>query len=103
MIKLYHSPLSRSMRIYWLLEELGIPYELARRELTPPTGGPYAQDTPTGKFPTIEDGDVVMVPRGYHPTGAPHGYDLYYLNVMAGPDRHWIFRNDPTHDWIVRK
>ena len=34
----------------------------------------------------VEDGDVVMVPRGYHPVGAPHGYDLYYLNVMAGPE-----------------
>ena len=36
-------------------------------------------------------------------SGAPHGYDLYYLNVMAGPQRQWIFRNDPAHDWIVRK
>ena len=35
----------------------------------------------------MEDGDVVLVPRGYHPVGAPHGYDLYYLNVMAGPKR----------------
>lgn len=51
---------------------------------------------------TVHDGDVVMVPRGYHPVGAPHGYDLYYLNVMAGPVRKWIFRNDPAHDWIVR-
>ena len=51
----------------------------------------------------LEDGDVVMVPRGYHPVGAPHGYDLYYLNVMAGPKRQWIFRNDPAHDWIARK
>ena len=31
------------------------------------------------------DGDVVLVPRGYHPVGAPAGYDCYYLNVMAGP------------------
>jgi hypothetical protein len=52
---------------------------------------------------SVEDGDVVMVPRGYHPVGAPHGYDSYYLNVMAGPRRNWIFRNDPAHDWIVRK
>ena len=50
----------------------------------------------------VEDGDVVMVPRGYHPVGAPHGYDLYYLNVMAGPRRNWVFSNDPAHDWIVR-
>jgi 5-deoxy-glucuronate isomerase len=30
-----------------------------------------------------------MVPKGYHPVGAPAGLDLYYLNVMAGPDRRW--------------
>src|SRR3546814_3844236 len=33
---------------------------------------------------TVGDGEVVMVPRGYHPVAAPHGYDLSYLNVMAG-------------------
>ena len=49
----------------------------------------------------IEDGDVVMVPRGYHPVVVPHGYDLYYLNVMAGPVRAWHFQNDLEHDWIV--
>ena len=36
----------------------------------------------------IEDGDVTLVPRGYHPCAAVHGYDLYYLNVMAGPAPH---------------
>lgn len=39
----------------------------------------------------VSDGDVVLVPRGYHPVGAPHGIDLYYLNVMAGPKRAWKF------------
>ena len=34
---------------------------------------------------TVEDRDVVLVPRGYHPVSAAHGFDLYYLNVMAGP------------------
>jgi 5-deoxy-glucuronate isomerase len=75
--------------------------------LNPPQGFAiqrvYTDDRSIDETITVEDGDVVMVPRGYHPTGAPHGYDLYYLNVMAGPDRHWIFRNDPTHEWIVRK
>ena len=37
----------------------------------------------------VEDGDVVLVPKGYHPCAACHGYDLYYLNVMAGPKRTW--------------
>jgi 5-deoxy-glucuronate isomerase len=51
----------------------------------------------------VHDGDLVLVPRGYHPVGAAHGYDLYYLNVMAGPERNWIFRNDPEHAWLALK
>jgi 5-deoxy-glucuronate isomerase len=51
----------------------------------------------------IQDGDVVMVPRGYHPVCAAHGYDLYYLNVMAGPHRAWVIRNDPQHEWLLRE
>jgi len=75
--------------------------------LNPPQGFAfqrvYTDDRSIDEAIAVEDGDVVMVPRGYHPAGAPHGYDLYYLNVMAGPKRQWIFRNDPAHDWIVRK
>lgn len=63
----------------------------------------YTDDRSLDETVSVEDGDVVMVPRGYHPVGAPHGYDLYYLNVMAGPKRNWIFRNDPAHDWIMRR
>ena len=63
-IKLYHAPLSRSVRILWLLEELGLPYELVTLELTPPAPRPFAQATPTGKFPTIEDGAVTMFESG---------------------------------------
>lgn len=47
------------------------------------------------------DGDVVLVPRGYHPVGAPAGYDCYYLNVMAGPVREWRFTLDPSHAWLM--
>jgi 5-deoxy-glucuronate isomerase len=74
--------------------------------LNPPQGFAfqrvYTDDRCLDQTMAVEDGDVVMVPRGYHPVGAPHGYDLYYLNVMAGPKRQWIFRNDPAHDWIAR-
>lgn len=45
----------------------------------------------------VGDGDLVLVPRGYHPVGAPHGFDLWYLNVMAGPRREWRFTMDPDH------
>ena len=51
----------------------------------------------------VGDHDVVMVPRGYHPVVMPHGYRGYYLNVMAGPRRQWHFKNDPAHDWLMRR
>ncbi|MFC4532599.1 5-deoxy-glucuronate isomerase [Sphaerisporangium dianthi] len=48
-------------------------------------------------------GDVVLVPHGYHgPSMAAPGYDLYYLNVLAGPagERSMAFCDDPRHAWI---
>ncbi len=48
-----------------------------------------------------QDGDVVLVSRGYHPVGMPAGYDGYYLNVMAGPTRLWNFTLDPDHAWLM--
>lgn len=63
----------------------------------------YTDDRSIDETVCAEDGDVVLVPRGYHPVGAPHGYDLYYLNVMAGPVRRWIVRDDPAHAWIKRR
>lgn len=62
----------------------------------------YTDDRALDQTFCVEDGDVVLVPRGYHPVGTPYGYQLYYLNVMAGPTRQWIFHNDPAHDWIAR-
>ena len=64
MIKLYHAPRTRSVRILWLLEELGLPYQLERVDFLPPAQRFFAQDTPSGKLPTIEDGDVVMCESG---------------------------------------
>lgn len=61
----------------------------------------YTDDRTLDETMSVEDGDVVLVPKGYHPVGAPHGYDLYYLNVMAGPTREWKFHNDPDHEWIM--
>jgi 5-deoxy-glucuronate isomerase len=51
----------------------------------------------------VGTGDVVLVPHGWHgPSIAAPGYDLYYLNVMAGPaeERAWRFCDDPAHAWI---
>ncbi|CBJ43374.1 5-deoxy-glucuronate isomerase [Ralstonia solanacearum] len=73
--------------------------------LNPPQGFAfqrvYTDDRSLDESMAVEDGDTVLVPRGYHPCVAPHGYDLYYLNTMAGPQRKWAFRNDPAHAWIV--
>jgi glutathione S-transferase len=64
MLKLYHSPLSRSVRIVWLLEELELPYELITLPLEPPAPKPFAQKTPTGKIPTLEDDDTTLFESG---------------------------------------
>ena len=48
----------------------------------------------------VHDHDVVLVPKGYHPCGAPFGYEMYYLNVMAGPLRRWRFKDHPDHAWL---
>ena len=51
----------------------------------------------------VRTGDVALVPHGYHgPTIALPGYDLYYLNVMAGPaeDHQWLMVDDPAHHWV---
>ena len=73
--------------------------------LNPPQGFAfqriYTDDRSIDEACAVEDHDVVMVPRGYHPVVAPHGYDLYYLNVMAGPKRFWVFKNDPAHEWML--
>ena len=61
----------------------------------------YTDDRSIDQAMAVEDNDVVMVPRGYHPVIAPYGYDSYYLNVMAGPKRQWHFKNDPAHEWII--
>lgn len=47
--------------------------------------------------------DVVLVPKGHHPCAAPYGYEMYYLNVMAGPRRKWRFANHPDHAWIAER
>jgi 5-deoxy-glucuronate isomerase len=74
--------------------------------LNPPQGFAfqrvYTDDRSIDEACAVEDHDVVMVPRGYHPVTAPHGYDLYYLNVMAGPNRFWVFKNDPVHEWMLK-
>ncbi len=63
----------------------------------------YTEDGSLDQTMAVKSHDVVLVPRGHHPCGAPYGYEMYYLNVMAGPIRKWRFQNDPDHDWIARR
>ena len=62
----------------------------------------FTEDGTLDETMSVSDGDVVLVPKGHHPCAAPHGYEMYYLNVMAGPRRQWRFANHPDHDWIAR-
>jgi 5-deoxy-glucuronate isomerase len=49
---------------------------------------------------TVRDGDLMLVPHGYHTTAAAHGYDLYYLNALAGEHRSMASADDPALAWI---
>ena len=61
----------------------------------------YTDDRSLDETMAVGDRDVVLVPRGYHPVGAPHGFDLWYLNVMAGPVRQWKFTMAPEHAFLT--
>ncbi|ADD40373.1 5-deoxy-glucuronate isomerase [Stackebrandtia nassauensis] len=63
----------------------------------------YGSDRPIDVLAEVRGGDVVLIPHGWHgPAMATPGYDLYYLNVMAGPGEHraWLISDDPAHGWI---
>ena len=60
-------------------------------------------DRPIDVLAEVRSGDVVLIPHGWHgPSMAAPGYDLYYLNVMAGPgaERAWLICDDPAHAWV---
>ncbi len=75
--------------------------------LNPPQGfgiqRVWTEDGSLDETMAVANHDVVLVPKGHHPCGAPYGYDMYYLNVMAGPRRAWRFENHPDHDWIAKR
>lgn len=59
-------------------------------------------DRPIDLLAEVHSGDVVLIPHGWHgPSMAAPGYDLYYLNAMAGPEqRSWLVCDDPAHAWV---
>ncbi len=92
------------------LEEI---YFYALRSTAPPgtraaRAGAYQRvygtpDRPIDVLEEIADGDVVLIPHGWHgPAIAAPSHDLYYLNVMAGPaaERAWLISDDPAHGWV---
>jgi glutathione S-transferase len=99
-IKLYHAKLTRSMRILWLLEELGLPYQLETVAFVPPST-PFAQATPSGKFPTLVDGDVTLFESGAILEYVLERYGQGRLapavgSALRGPFLQWIHFAEAT-------
>ena len=63
----------------------------------------WTEDGSLDETMSVSSHDLVLVPKGHHPCAAPYGYEMYYLNVMAGPIRKWRFKNHPDHDWIAKR
>lgn len=61
----------------------------------------YTDDRSIDQAMAVENHDLVIVPQGYHPVCVPHGYQSWYLNVMAGPVRALQARNDPRHNALL--
>ncbi|MGW0390762.1 5-deoxy-glucuronate isomerase [Streptomyces sp. NPDC003042] len=81
-------------------------FEIAPHGDTPGLGYQRVTPSPAGKtdiLTEVRTGDTVLIPDGWHgPSIAAPGHDMYYLNVMAGPDRtrEWLIRDHPDHGWI---
>lgn len=60
----------------------------------------YTGDGSLDEIAIARNNDVVLVPKGYHPVVAGHGYDVYYLNFLAGSDQSLANTPDPDHAWI---
>lgn len=82
------------------------PYESCLEEIyyhlvNPPQGfvfqRVYTEDRSIDQAMAVENNDLVIVPKGYHPVCVPCGYESYYLNVMAGPTRAWQSWEDARH------
>jgi 5-deoxy-glucuronate isomerase len=60
----------------------------------------YTDDRSLDEIAEVHNNDVVLVPEGYHPVVAGHGYNIYYLNYLAGSDQSLASTDDPDHKWI---
>ena len=60
----------------------------------------YTRDQRLDETLTVRDGDLVLIPEGYHPVVAAHGYNVYYLNILAGSARSMAASDDPDYGWV---
>jgi len=60
----------------------------------------YTDDRSLNEIAEPHNNDAVLVPKGYHPVSAGHGYNTYYLNFLAGSDQSLANTDDPDHKWI---
>ena len=60
----------------------------------------YTADRKLDATLIVRDGELVLVPEGYHPVVAAHGYNVYYLNALAGSARSMAASDDPDYAWI---
>jgi 5-deoxy-glucuronate isomerase len=60
----------------------------------------YTRDGRLDQTLTVRDGELVLVPEGYHPVVAAHGYNVYYLNALAGSARSMAASDDPDYAWV---
>lgn len=101
MLKLYSAPRTRGIRVAWLLEELGLPYELENAEFVQTKSTFFIQKTPTGKFPTIDDDGFVMCESGAILEYIIGKYGAGRLIPEAGTRAHgrclqWMYFADAT-------
>ena len=60
----------------------------------------YTGDGGIDETLTVRDGEIVLIPEGYHPVVAPPGYDVYDHNVLAGSARSMAATDDPAYGWV---
>jgi len=82
------------------------PHEVALEEIyhyrLPPDGFALQRlyDETSDEVVMVRDGETVLVKRGYHPVVAGPGFDIYYLNVLAGDHPSWAASDDPGLAWV---
>ena len=60
----------------------------------------YTKDKSVDEIIRAKNNDVVIIPKGFHPVVAEHGFHCYYLNFLAGTDQCLANTTDPDHEWI---